>query len=246
MARATDRTLIASLGFADPDRQTLKHSLACQYLTQHKTSEAVWRAIRPELFKAIEEELFPGLPTIEGQRQWHHVNGTDTEVQIVKGEGKYATTIGFLDAVIDGGISTSAQESWDKTDKRPPTNEERAFGEAYVARIKNPSIVLPPEPPKRVPLFEWKDRYQRIAIEVKTTECDVSEIARQIELYSQYVKAIDLPTIWVAALTWRMHPESEAVLTRKRIKILHLGPAFDAYCDERAKSADVGDTAITI
>ncbi len=285
MTRATDRTLIASLGFADPDRQTITHSLACQYLTRPETAQNVWRAVRPELFRHIDDK-----PTREGQRQWSGIVSTDTEVQIMKGTGKYATTIGFLDAVIDGGIDESevksektidepalyatgdgrwCQEYWsrtfrhktfagvvettseDDTPKIKPSDMNTVLlmdmtGLVFRESRQNVRLVKGPVFSEYVNVLAWNRRKQRVAIEVKTTECDVSEIARQLDLYSQYDQKLDLPTIWVAALTWKLHPESETVLTRKGIKILHLGESFDAYCKERQESKETGTAAISI
>ena len=34
MTHAHDRTLLASLGFADPDKKDQMHDLACEYLSQ--------------------------------------------------------------------------------------------------------------------------------------------------------------------------------------------------------------------
>jgi hypothetical protein len=45
MAHSHDRTLIASLGFADPDKQDPMHDLACEYLSQPMQAEALVRLI---------------------------------------------------------------------------------------------------------------------------------------------------------------------------------------------------------
>jgi hypothetical protein len=70
---ATDQTLLARLGFQDPDRKDLLHDWACQYLAQ------------PEV---LEKLVAPLAVTME------HVC---LERHITKGYGQYKQTIGFVD-----------------------------------------------------------------------------------------------------------------------------------------------------
>lgn len=76
---AADRTLLASLGFADPDKKDQMHDLACEYLSQ---------GVRPQ---RIVEFVEP-----EGK-----LVGSQVEFQISKGEGQYRTTIGFVDVLLE-------------------------------------------------------------------------------------------------------------------------------------------------
>lgn len=109
-----DRTMLASLAFADPDKGDPRHDLACQYLaipenqltlgrrfsrerlychaereeylshleasTDPEHRPADWRAFRLGLTR---DELLGGRPQLE--------------YVINKGEGKYKTTVGFVD-----------------------------------------------------------------------------------------------------------------------------------------------------
>jgi hypothetical protein len=79
MTHSHDRTLLASLGFADPDKREPLHDLACEYLSQTPQSERIARLVEP------------GVVSVESR----------TEVAILKGDGQYRTTIGFLDLRID-------------------------------------------------------------------------------------------------------------------------------------------------
>lgn len=82
MTHSHDRTLLASLGFADPDkRDSNLHTLACEYLTEDAQSGRLVRLVNRN------EELI----SVESR----------VEVPLSKGEGQYRTTIGFLDAKID-------------------------------------------------------------------------------------------------------------------------------------------------
>lgn len=75
---AQARTLLAKLGFADADRKNPRHDRVCNYL-----------CLRPEaLSKTIAAATrFPVRVSAEGV----------PEYQVLKGEGKYATTVGFVD-----------------------------------------------------------------------------------------------------------------------------------------------------
>jgi hypothetical protein len=115
-----DRTLISRLGFADPDKGDRRHDLACQFLASRGVAESIGcQFIRPKA-----EDLFcrersfhsdyssSNVPDVVrsgslDERCNFHVSH---EVPISKGEGKYATTIGFLDLSICYTVSYTARE----------------------------------------------------------------------------------------------------------------------------------------
>jgi hypothetical protein len=78
-----DRTLVASLGFADPDKRDRRHDLACQYLAIEENRRKVADVLGFEL-PAVDRFHEP----------FRH------EYPITKGEGQYLTTVGFLDLVV--------------------------------------------------------------------------------------------------------------------------------------------------
>jgi hypothetical protein len=83
-----DRTLLARLGFADPDRKGPSHDWACQYLAQ----------------KDVAQRLLETMADVYGKKDIernYKVEKTALEHHITKGEGKYQTTIGFADLVIN-------------------------------------------------------------------------------------------------------------------------------------------------
>lgn len=84
MTHSHDRTLLASLGFADPDKREPLHDLACEYLAEPIQSERLTRLASPRAAAAGEVRTKSVL-----------------EAVISKGEGQYKTTIGFLDLRID-------------------------------------------------------------------------------------------------------------------------------------------------
>jgi hypothetical protein len=78
MAHSYDNTLLQRMGFSDPDRRTPAHDDACVEI-----------ATDPERFiRAVKELRFLR-------------NGRcELEVPLQKGEGKYASTVGFIDAIV--------------------------------------------------------------------------------------------------------------------------------------------------
>lgn len=81
MTHSHDRTLLASLSFADPDKRDQMHDLACEYLAESAQSQRLIRLVEPEV-----EDFF--------------TTQSGVEVAISKGDGQYRTTIGFLDVRI--------------------------------------------------------------------------------------------------------------------------------------------------
>lgn len=78
MAHSYDQTLIQRMGFADPDRRSPAHDDACIQI-----------ATEPERFVRAVKEL-----------RFLRNGKCDLEVPLQKGEGKYASTVGFIDAMV--------------------------------------------------------------------------------------------------------------------------------------------------
>ena len=76
---AHERTLIARMGFEDPDKKDRRHDLACQYLAENKE-----RLLRRVLGDAVKDVARHGF-----------------EVPVSKGTGQYKVTIGFVDLVVN-------------------------------------------------------------------------------------------------------------------------------------------------
>lgn len=82
-----DRTLLAKLGFADLDRKDSRHDLACLYVSQTSVLERIVASVTAMV-------PFPGRVDLS-------VKPFTPEFHISKGEGQYATTIGFADLIIN-------------------------------------------------------------------------------------------------------------------------------------------------
>lgn len=77
-----DRTQLATLGFADPDKKNGLHDLACQFLYKPE--------VRLAVFKRVVSSTRPKVSLVDWAR---------TEYPLSKGSGQYRTTIGFLDVL---------------------------------------------------------------------------------------------------------------------------------------------------
>lgn len=75
-----DRTLLASLGFNDPDKRNRLHDLACQYFCQKEVAGRLAELVK---FRNPTRRI-----------ELYHA---ETERLITKGEGQYRSHIGFID-----------------------------------------------------------------------------------------------------------------------------------------------------
>src|SRR4051794_16944824 len=117
-----DRTMVAKLGFADPDKRDDRHELACQFLVQPDVAGGVGAMEQPELIRSSGAEGYPpragcDSPSCRGRDvywdrefvQQHVAMEFDgvrlvrgvTELAISKGEGPYRTTVGFCDVHLE-------------------------------------------------------------------------------------------------------------------------------------------------
>lgn len=117
-----DHSLLAKLGFADEDRRSPLHDLACQYLAQVEIATRV-------VALALKEET-------------HEIVWLVPEFQVTKGYGAYKTTVGFADLLI-------------RTSQVVTSNGAKL--------------------------------HHNLVIEVKTGKIIVSDVVRQLEVYTSYV-----------------------------------------------------------
>ena len=95
-----DRTLLARLGFADPDKRLQEHDLACQYLAQNEVASSL---LAPQIQAEIKRMQKVGKER-RGSRpvvvEWTEKVRPQLEVPLSKGEDKYKTTVGFVDLTL--------------------------------------------------------------------------------------------------------------------------------------------------
>lgn len=109
---AHDRTLLSRLGFADPDKRDPLHDLACQYLALAENHERLARLVAQVAWQTEQRHLgYCRNPLLsEGEPyeecEFRYTSSIESlvlghpslEFPISKGDGRFRTTIGFLDA----------------------------------------------------------------------------------------------------------------------------------------------------
>ena len=159
---AHDRTLLASLGFSDADKKDARHDMACQYLSDPERALAICRLCFPSCKNSFSHTwVYSTEISSNGTEEWSvsSVSRIETESPICKGEGKYKTTVGFLD-VLYRNVSMIC----------------RRIGEYKETRSGGWSP------------FDREDvEVAKTFVEVKIAPVSTGEILRQVNLYRQYV-----------------------------------------------------------
>lgn len=157
-----NRTLAASLGFADPDKQNPTHELACHYLMQKDvalkladallTEHAKRKPLMVEVLTTLDcHEVFLCRDFKEwklGRGRFLHWETSELSAEhvVAKGEGKYRTTVGFVDvairfaAVWEASVEVDAWEcqSDDLAAERSDRREQRLKSLDYWAQYAGP------------------------------------------------------------------------------------------------------------
>ena len=163
-----DRTLLARLGFNDPDRRDQRHDLACAYLREPTVASAVLTQIASRLDTIKIRSKFHDEEYESGARStsFHKLISAKSEAPLSKGEGQYKTTIGFLDVLWKCKV-----EVFSKGRKR---NRKPGWGEEWTEWIEEVSTDI---------------QQVQYCGEVKITPTPASDIIRQINLYREYLPA---------------------------------------------------------
>lgn len=213
--RSQDRTLLASLGFADPDKGDELHSLACRYLALPESAPVLLRHLeKPEAPHNSETEDFQREATISDAVVYKR---PIFEFPISKGEGQYKTTIGFADLIIAYEVTQrivgrfrEKKDIWDKTDNH------KYMGRAWE---------------------EWKPLNSNgvsrgsLVVEVKIGRVGVDQIIRQLNLYREYLSQdYRLSVGGYATVTGFPIDEGEMLQLRSAgVRHYTLGAGFDRY-----------------
>lgn len=257
-----DKTLLASLGFADSDKKDNRHDLACQYLIDEDRAMALSTLFRDE--------------TCKDGVDWSMI-GAQTEFHLSKGEGKYQSTIGFLDAVIhfeyyqhyetDLMHSTYSKEAAIMAFQADLTSALRDTGvyfsgeinvrykpecqnfssyvrtSSYAADDKVEQVMAVIEPlierhRSEIGSFAQTKKSRAaldIVVEVKIHPLSVGALLRQIELYRSYYQGRG-KTVWVVATAFDMDAADVGLLKNQNITHVRLGAKFDEYVKTREQA----------
>lgn len=214
---AHDRTMLAGLGFADPDKKDPRHDWACQYLAEPeraaklpemllKTGPVPWEA-EFRLINGVRE-----FARAEKSVSNFRVHRAEFERPVSKGEGQYKTTIGFIDVFLRfKGVETFSnylERTW------------RSNGGGFTDWEKVPDW------DREVDFF--------LPAEIKISSCTVGDMLRQIRLYREYFNP---GPQWLLATAFPLSTIDVQQLAEAKIVHVRLGTEFDAYCDRRRSDA---------
>jgi hypothetical protein len=222
-----DRTMLARLGFADPDKGDKRHDLACSYLSTaavaRRLIEAMLRTAWAKRSGTQNNRGFRGEATCTLSR----ISQSKVEVALNKGSGQYKATVGFLDVVIPfeyldtmKGEQCETKTDYSTTDK---------FG-----RYPDKDVWKPCD-------YQSK-RSAVLAVEVKASSSIGShDIIRQINLYREYFNASgqayceSKDVIWAAATLFQLSQTDVATLRSEGIHAVQLGQNFEEWMVQRER-----------
>lgn len=207
---AHERTLLARLGFNDPDRRDPLHDIACRYFATPEVSLRIAKLFGLEFSQQMQRfKTEPGYEikcTTSATIKTVH---SKCEHEIHKGVGQYRTTVGFLDVF----LQIELEESYTNVQKR-----------CYYFQSSDG----PWEP--QGDFVESNMRWA--AIEVKSTDVPVSDLIRQINLYRSYSEI----KRWVLATTYPLTQSQFDFLANARILHVYLGQRFQDYVKEQSNA----------
>jgi hypothetical protein len=200
---SSDRTLLARLGFSDPDKGDNRHDLACQYFSANKKAALalVDHAYRIKYQSNYNGSNFKVETYAEPDKD--ECGPVVLEYPISKGEGQYKTTIGFVDVKI------------------PFSKHVRIVGE------QNINAWWPKEEPRWVHIDEVKVNNGDIYIEVKIHPVGLGDILRQVNLYKEYISGYN--SIWFLVTPYAISRADCASLRVADVHHVRLGDEFKRW-----------------
>lgn len=242
-----DRTLLANLGFSDPDKKNPEHDRICQYLV---TDESIGK------LKAWISNLIP--PKKVGSYKsessaWDVTRSDDIvcsyvpEYHLTKGDGQYKTSIGFIDISLEFtrkyAIRQTSKVVW---------GESRYMSKRNFVSSKIPNAVFKDSgdgwgnavtPDEWVPVKDGEDVRQdigyRIFVEVKVAKIGIGDIIRQMKLYETYFPVSNkfdfLPNALLIA-PWDLDDNENKVVRDSGFAFMKVGDGYKKWRDETSVS----------
>ncbi len=206
---AHERTLLARLGFADPDRCDPLHDIACRYLA----TQAVFSRLAKFLGDAFQENNYESEDSVFETRSVAsasvRVIRATHEAEISKGYGQYRTTVGFVDVLLATELIQNHTDVKKRPVRKKGDNESWQPCESF-----------------------WRQCYADVAIEVKSNPLPIGDIIRQINLYRSYCSF----DTWILATTYPLPQSQYDCLVNARILHIHLGQRFQDFVKEQANT----------
>lgn len=221
MTHSLNRTMLANLGFADPDKREPDHDLACEYLSQNALTLAKrLTGSTPDARQPFRWSDGTSNFAAMGSYAWDigHVS-RQRETAVSKGHGQYRTTVGFLDLAIAYRVDLLIRG---ERCLLPSDKGQHSLRGASDGNIEDawPLGCKLERGEWRVP-FDWPD----IGIEVKALPVSVGDIIRQIRLYREYCRK----SLWVAATCFPLTQSDLCALKQNGVRHVYLGESFENW-----------------
>lgn len=247
-----DRTMIAKLGFADDDKRNPEHDLACRYLMEDEIASRITAVVVSPIFETrlkmrlgdlqrcrrpdADKSDPPSYRDLQTEQLHVEACGSAIEVPLMKGDGKYATTLGFLDVQIEFYASNVIRAEHHETYYEYDTEDGKwRPGATTSKRIK------------WKPFRELFDAEGKITIEVKINEIGIGEAIRQIKFYRSFIH-LDPREIcpFVLATRYEVSEQEASTLRGEGIYHIHLGEGFTKWTENLRNEAAPSKTSIRL
>lgn len=216
---AHDRTMLASLGFADPDKRDSRHDLACQYIAQPESRQKLADMMVSELIRRENGTFDRGYWKGEKAYELISIDQGSYEVPISKGSGQYRTTIGFIDLILPCTYRLSyhghLREGYDRcvTWKEHSSSREFKFD---------------------------------IVIETKVNPICIGDVLRQIGLYREYKTNYrdsedPIENLWFLVTTYPLSAIDIESLASSKIHHVRLGSSFEKWAEWQTRPSAASD-----
>ena len=214
---AHERTMLARLGFADPDRRESLHDLACRYLALPETVSRLVRLLGLNQPPSDVHDCDDGVHRVATMSKAVTSQKVNLEREIAKGHDGYRTTIGFADLMLRFYV----EEAYSNVRVRRADQEKRCGG-------------------FRMPDWQSVKDYTSgsaiyYGIEVKIRPVSLGDLIRQIKLYRSYSDT----KRWIAVTAYPLTASEIECLRNEGIIHMRLGAAFDEYVDAQSQAAAV-------
>jgi len=215
-----NRTLLAKLGFADPDKKESRHDLACKYMGLEENHVRATKMILPSFDRSsVSRSPVPHISQdlhYKTRLRFKEPLSPAFEVPISKGDGAYKTKVGFVDVVLPCLIvrETSCNGSQFSPDDRS-FNKLLIAVEVKIQRAGMGDIL------RQLKLYrEYQDGLMdRFRLHDERFNSDVHDVA------------------WLLITAFKLSKDDVDVLAVEGIRHARLGEKFDEYVAKQ-KQAD--------
>jgi hypothetical protein len=224
---ASNRTLLANLGFNDPDKTSKKHDLGCHFLAQPHILEKILKTLNKLKIFPEKNEI-----PIYDKRDHFKIYLTDkyridanlrTEVPITKGKDQYKQTIGFVDGIMEILIYHKKNVYLCENKNKHECPTECIWSNTKIEKEFEHCI------------YDINDIFYNyricLYIETKITPQKLGDIIRQINLYREY------PTCqcgkFILAYNFDLSEIEIKALEKENIICIKLSKQFDDWCAEQ-------------